>query len=83
MPYSILSNAWEMSRTAAEQFCLDSDPAFLACTMRWVWCMVECPCRKPNWSSGSNCLFCTMCRRRSRSIFSKTLERTGRRLIGR
>jgi hypothetical protein len=64
-----LSNAWEMSRKAAEQYCLDSSASFIACTMRCVWCMVECPCRKPNWWSGSNFIFCTMWRRRSRSFF--------------
>jgi hypothetical protein len=29
-----LSNAWEMSRKAAEQYCLDSSASFIAFTMR-------------------------------------------------
>jgi hypothetical protein len=29
-----LSNAWEMSSKAAEQYCLDPSAAFIVCTMR-------------------------------------------------
>jgi hypothetical protein len=42
--------------------------------------MVECPCRKPNWWSGSIILYYV--EEALKEYFFKNLERIGRRLMG-
>jgi hypothetical protein len=50
--------------------------------MRCVSSIVECLCLKPNWWLGINLLFSIIGRRRSNRSFSKTLDITGKRLMG-
>jgi hypothetical protein len=77
-----LSKAWDISRNAAEQYCLCSIACVILWTRRCVCCIVECRDRKPNWWLGIRLLFAISGRRRERSNFSNTLDTRGRRLIG-
>jgi hypothetical protein len=77
-----LSKAWEMSRNAAEQYWLLSSASFKTRMMRWVFSIVECLGRNPNWWLGMRLACSTSEGRRLRRNFSKNLAAMGKRLMG-
>jgi len=78
-----LSNAWAISKKSPEQYSLFSRAVEISSVRRWTWWIVECLFLNPNWLFGMIWLFWRMGRSLFRRVFSKSLPRTGSKLMGR
>lgn len=78
-----LLKAWAIPIKSPKQFSLFSRAVEIKSVRRWTWWIVECIFRNPNWLFGMIWLFWRMGRNIFRKAFSKSLPRTGSKLMER